>query len=114
MITIGNASTPLLKYDKEPLTTPDGEILTLRRVIMVACGNYSDTDPEKNVMAYKIGQKAYDAKGILDLEDAEFKELKNSILKPNRPNFSAIVMGQVYIALEEAELAAREKIKERK
>lgn len=89
----------------------------VKDILVQYVGQLFDNDnKEKVVLAYRLAQKIYDCEeDTIDLEDAEFKLVEEATDKP-KMGHTPLIMGPVYLALEEAKEAfkkAQKKAKEK-
>ena len=106
-------STKLLGFDnKTPLTdvTKEGsdKDLTVKDILINRVGRFFPAEnKERAILAFKVAQKIYDCKTkTLDLEDAEFKMVKDAMEKPT---MSPIVEARVHEVLDAAEISSKKK-----
>lgn len=110
---------PLVNFEGKALQDPskEGEDKTvyLRDFLIQMVGQlFQAENKERAILAFKVAQKLHDCKDVeIDLEDAEFKLIEDSVEKP-RQGTAVLVIGQVYLMLDEAKRKAEELEKEQK
>ena len=110
---------PLVNFQKKPLQDPakegDDKTIYLRDYLIQTVGTlFQAENKERAILAYKVAQKLYDCNDLsVDLEDAEFKLVEDSVEKP-RQGTAVLVTGQVYLMLDEAKRKAEELEEEQK
>lgn len=98
---------PLLSFSKKPIIDPtkDGvdKTVYLRDILIQAVGQlFQAENKQRAIAAFRLGQKLYDCDTEeIALEDAEFDLIMSAIETP-RQGMSPIVLGQVYLMLDEA------------
>lgn len=101
------AGTELLDNTK----SGDDKVIRVQDILVQYLGQFFQAkDPKKVILAYKVGQKIYDAKfDSLELEDAEFELIEEALKEPKH---SPMILGPIYLALEEAKKEAPKKDKD--
>lgn len=104
MKTLENINQEFLNVNGKPIPSVDGDLTF--KTVMIQCvgGLFTSTNIKDNILARKVGQKIYDSKKDLDLEDAEFELLCKSVKEVvKKSHFTAIVIGPLceYLSIEE-------------
>lgn len=84
-----------------PIMGEDGQAITLRKVLITHCGLYQPQTGDEAIQAMDIGIKIKNANETIDLEDADFKFLKEKLLSQSK--FIAMIMAKVFQVLNDTE-----------
>lgn len=100
-----NVGKEIKDYDGKSIPGREGTIKVKDIMNQYVAGFTKENDPDKMILAWRIGQKIYDADGEVALEDAEFDLVKEAMKKPQH---AAALYGPTYQELITAEEKAKE------
>ena len=68
----------------------DGEPMSVKDLLLQYVGTFTSNNGAELILARRVGQKIYDAKEDIDLEETEWNIVKQAV---SRPKHVALVMG---------------------
>lgn len=108
-----NVGKEIMDYEGQPIPGRDGTVKVKDIMNQYVAGYTKDNDPDKMILAWRIGQKIYDATDEVALEDAEFDLVKEAMKKPQH---AAALFGPTYqeliVAEEKAKAAEKKETKQ--
>ena len=114
MYKVKKLDDALKNLEGEDLNTPDGEKLSLKKVLVNQLGGYKGTQArpatgEQLIKAYDIGLKIHSAKGVVEMDDDQAKFVTQVLSET--PMYPAVVMGQSLKLIENGKVVEKEEKK---